>query len=179
MWVRGIIFCTFIAVCFPPSSPFWGTWSPLCLEERHEAKCANLFENPGHGLCPVCYCISVSKTLSGVPWGFCGLWVWRMNCKKSTYWINCSVYFSRLILKSCDYVMEEICAASHHCRAVCVCCIFTGVYSYINLDLFLVCSSQSSQSFYWSNPIIKDEDIHQAHARVGRGVGLKDFKEGI
>lgn len=76
-------------------------------------------------------------------------------------------------------VIEEICAASHHCWALCVCCFFIGMYSCINSDLFLVYSSQSSQSFYRSSPIIKDEDIHQADCRVGRGGGLKDFKEGI
>lgn len=106
-----------------------GTWSLLRLEEGHEAKYADLFQSPGHALCPVCYCPSVSKTLSGVPWGLCGLWVWRMKCKKSTCWINCCVYFSRLILKSCDNVAEEICAASDHCWAVCVCCFFISMYS--------------------------------------------------
>lgn len=179
MLVRGISFLHLYTLSFSTIIPFLRNLIPFVFGRRHEAKYANLFQSPGHALCPVCCSVSVSKTLSGVPWGFCGLWVWRMKCKKSTCWINCSVYFSRLILKRCDNVTGEICAASHHCWAVCVCCFFIGTYSYINSDFFLVCSSQSSQSFFRSNPIETDEDIHQAHSRVGRGVDLKDYKEGI
>lgn len=70
----------------------------------------------------------VWKTLSGVPWGRCGLWVWRMRWKKWTCWISCSDYFSRLILISCDDSVAEEARLCHFsslpsCGEQLFCCV--------------------------------------------------------
>lgn len=91
--------------CLPPSL-FGGTWSLLLLKKDVKPGMQPVFRalNMPFFLCATAFLQDfghfVSKTFSAVPWGRCGLWVWKTRWKKWTCCISCSGFFSRLILKS-------------------------------------------------------------------------------